>query len=356
MKKTKYIYISIVSLFLLSSCDNKSFIDDIYVEPKASFSIDDKSVFDVFESVHFTNLGEGQKFVIWPGDQEHVYGQTGNNGFACNADGTFSYSYQEPGDYTAVWIASSIKANGEIVFSVDSVNVSVKALNGGLTSFSLPRMGRLSDFGSSFFYESYGDFVTEKRIVCPIPYGLWPTYIRRTVAVKFALESDFATMYWESDTSGEVALTSESTTKVLRFDSNNKLEPQTFKVKTSSGVEESYEIAAVIIPEFTKFTINGVNATQTRDISSFNKFNMVVDLPDGTDLKSLIPVFTVMNNDANLIDTERIVSVTVDDISQTSGTSSVDFSSTVNYAIKYSVPGSDGYTYEYESYYAITVK
>jgi hypothetical protein len=325
------------------------------VEPKAAFSIDDQDAFSVFESVHFTNKGQGQKFVVWPGDNGHKYGNTGDNGYACNEDGTFSYSYQEPGEYTAVWIASSIKANGDIVYKSDSVKIKVEALDGGLGSFSITRMAKIADFGSDFFYESYGSFVEANRIVCPMPYSLWPSYIRRTLGVKFALSSSFATLYWVSPT-GNVALTSESTTKVFRFDSNSQLEPQTLKVITSSGIEKEYEVAALVIPEFTAFSINGVAGTRTRDITAFNKFNIVVDLPDGTDLTSLVPQFKVMNNDGNLITGTKIVSVKVNDVAQTSGTSAVNFSSPVSYVIRYSVPGSNGYTYQYDSYYTVTVK
>lgn len=355
MKKITYILSFIIGLSTFPACENEDFIDDIYVTPRAAFSIDDKAVFDVFESVHFTNKGEGQRFVVWPGDVSHVYGQAGNNGFACNTDGTFSYSYQEPGEYTAVWIASSVKASGEVVLSVDSTKIRVEAMEGGLTSFSITRMARIADFGSTFFYESYGDFVTSNRIVCPMPYVLWPSYVRRTLGVKFALDSDFAGLYWES-TSGEVKLTSESTTKVFRFDVNNELEPQTLKVRMVSGAEYKYEIAALIIPEFSSFTVNGVKAVQTRDVSAFNKFKMVVDLPDGTDLTALVPEFVIMKDDATLLTATKTATVTVDGMTQVSGQTAVDFSAPVNYVIKYTVPGSDGYKYEYETYYEITVK
>lgn len=355
MKRITYILCIMIGLGTFSACDNENFIDDIYVTPRAAFSIDDKAAFDVFESVHFTNKGEGQKFAVWPGDVSHVYGQAGNSGFACNSDGTYSYSYQEPGEYTAVWVASSIKANGEVVLSVDSTRIRVEAMEGGLASFSITRMARIADFGSSFFYESYGDFVTETRIVCPMPYTIWPNYVRRTLGVKFALDSDFAELYWES-ANGEVKLTSESTTKVFRFDVSNQLEPQTIKVRMVSGVEYNYEVAALVIPEFTTFTINGVKATQTRDVSAFNKFMMEVDLPDGTDLTALTPEFVIMKDDATLLTDDKTVTVTADGIPQVSGQTTVDFSSPVNYTLKYTVPGSDGYKYEYETYYEITVK
>lgn len=355
MKKIIYIVSLILGLGSFSSCENEAFIDDIYVTPRAAFSIDDKEVFDVFESVHFTNKGEGQRFAVWPGDVSHVYGETGNNGFACNSDGTYSYSYQEPGEYTAVWVASSINSKGEVVLSVDSTKIRVEAMEGGLASFSITRMAKLADFGSSFFYESYGDFVTTNRIVCPMPYTIWPNYVRRTLGVKFALDSEFAKLYWES-ADGEVELASESTTKVFRFDANNELEPQTIKVRMVSGVEYKYEVAALVIPEFTSFTINGVKAVQTRDLSAFNKFKMEIDLPDGTDLTALVPEYIVMKDDASLLTSTKVATVTADGMPQVSGQTTVDFSTPVNYTIKYTVPGSDGYQYEYETYYEITVK
>lgn len=355
MKKITYILSFIIGMGTLSSCENEDFIDDIYVTPRAAFGIDDKAAFDVFESVHFTNKGEGQRFAVWPGDVGHVYGMAGNNGFACNSDGTYSYSYQEPGEYMAVWVASSIKASGEVVLSVDSAKITVEAMEGGLTAFSVTRMARIADFGSSFFYESYGDFVTDTRIVCPMPYTIWPNYVRRTLGVKFTLDSDFAELYWES-AGGEVKLASESTTKVFRFDVNNELEPQTLKVRMVSGVEYDYEVAALVIPEFTAFTINGVKAVQTRDVSAFNKFKMEVDLPDGTDRTALVPEFVIMKDDATLLTADKTATVTADGILQVSGQTAADFSMPVNYTIKYTVPGSDGYKYEYETYYEITVK
>ncbi len=359
MKKYSLYITALLMLTMFFSCENDQFIDEIFTEPKASFSINEKEYFNVFESIKFKNTGSGQKFVVWPGDVSHIYGQTGNNGYACNEDGTFSYSYQEPGEYTAVWIASSIKANGEIVTSKDSVKIKVVTLNGGLKSFSITRMLAMSEYGSGFFYSSEGEFVTENRIVCPMPYVLWPKAIKRTLGVKFDLESNFAKLYWETET-GDIELQSESTTKVFRFDTssdaNGKLYPQTLKTKMSSGYETEYEIAAMIIPEFTSFSVNGVDAVKKRDLSAFNKFILDITLPAGTDKTALVPQFVVMNNDPYLIDSRNIVSVKVNGVEQTSGTTAVNFSAPVEYVITYSVPGSDGYTYTQDAYFQVTVK
>jgi hypothetical protein len=354
MKQIKYI-ISAVLLLLISSCSNTAFIDDLYVAPKASFTVSSTEV-EAFTSVKFTNTGTGEYYAVYTGDDSHVYGETGNSGFAANSDGTYSYAYTSPGVYTVVWVASSIKASGEVAHSVDSTKVTVIATDGGLSSFSITKMIKMTDFGSSFFYESYGEFASN-YITCPMPYQLWTKgTLAKAVGVKFTLDSSLATLYWSS-TAGDTALTSESTTKLLNFYSGTELVPQTLKVITKSGYTTDYEVAAVLIPEFTIFTINGVSGTITRDISAFNKFNMTVDLPDGTDLTTLVPNFVVMANDTNLINNDtKVVSVTANSVKQTSGVSSVDFTKTVEYVITYSVTSNSGHVYTYNSIYEVTVK
>ena len=354
MRKYNIYAVVLLALTMMFSCENDQFIDDIYTDPKAAFSINEKEYFNVFESIKFQNTGTGQKFVVWPGDVSHVYGQTGNNGYACNEDGSFSYSYQEPGEYMAVWIASSIKANGDIVSSMDSVKIKVATLNGGLKSFSITRMQALSEYGSGFFYNSDGEFVAENRIVCPMPYVLWPKAINRTLGVKFDLESSFAKLYWETE-AGDVELQSENTNKVFRFDKDNKLYPQTLKTKMSSGYETKYEIAAMIIPEFTLFSINGVEAVKKRDLSAFNKFISTITLSEDIDETALIPQFEVMNNDPDLIDSQKIIFVKVNNQEQISGVTVVDFSTPVEYIITYSIPGSDGYVYVQQAYFQVTI-
>lgn len=354
MKQIKYI-ISAVLLLLISSCSNTAFIDDLYVTPKASFTASASEV-EAFTSVKFMNTGTGENYAIYTGDDSHVYGETGNSGFATNSDGTYSYAYTSPGVYTVVWVASSIKANGEVAHSVDSTKVTVKVTNGGIDKFSIPKLIKTSDFGSSFFYESYGD-TTSNYITCPMLYQLWTNgTLKKAVGVKFTLKSSLSSLYWAS-TSGDVVLTSESTTKLLNFYDGAALVPQTLKVVTASGYSTNYEVAAMLIPEFTTFTINGVSGTRTRDSNSYSKFNMTVDLPDGTDLTTLVPNFVVMANDANLINNDtKVVSVTANSVKQTSGVSSVDFTKTVEYVITYSVTSNSGHVYTYNSIYEVTVK
>ncbi|MDP4276180.1 MAG: hypothetical protein Q8914_00970 [Bacteroidota bacterium] len=356
MKKRLFYLLSGFFLLATLSCSNNAFIDDLYVKPQASFTIDNKSLFDVFEAVHFTNTGSGQKFVVFPGDTTHVYGKAGNTGFSCNSDGTYSYSYQEPGEFTAVWVASSINSSGDVMTSVDSVKIKVVAADGGLSAFSIPRVYKLTDFGSSFFYESYGEFVNDTCLICPMPYAFWTkSAIKKVLGVKFALDSGLASLYWESPSSGDVSLISESTNKVFSFYEGTKLEPQTIKVVTSSGYVTRYEAVCMVIPEFTTFKINNISGTQTRDITAFNKFNIALKLPAGTSLTNLAPEFVVMANDVNLIDETRTVKVSINGQTQTSGVSTVDFSAPVQYVVTYSTTGKKGQIYNYSTTYNVTV-
>ncbi len=353
MKKIKYI-ISTILLLLIASCNNNAFIDDLYVTPVAAFKAD-VSTAEVFVSVNFTNEGSGEKYAIYPGDDSHVYGKVGNSGFATNSDGSYSYAYTAPGTYTVVWVASSIKASGEVVQSVDSTKVTVVATNGGLSAFSITKMLKMTEFGSSFFYESYGEF-SSNYITCPMPYVLWTKgTLKKAIGVKFTLDSSLATLYWIS-ASGNIALTSDATTKFLNFYEGTELASQTLKTITISGYETTYEVAAVLIPEFTTFSINGVSGTATRDISAFNKYNMTVDLPDGTDVTALVPTFVVMANDQDLISDTKVVSVKVNGEKQTSGVSSVNFTQPVEYDVTYYITSKSGHVYTYNCIYQVTVK
>ena len=118
MKKIRVLLYSLLAVLMLVSCDENGYLRDLYVVPKAAFEIE-KDTYDVFESVHFVNKGSGQYYVVYPGDANHVYGKEGDTGFAAASDGTFSYSYQEPGTFNAVWVASSINENGEREFQVE---------------------------------------------------------------------------------------------------------------------------------------------------------------------------------------------------------------------------------------------
>ena len=221
MKKIRVLLYSLLAVLMLVSCDENGYLRDLYVVPKAAFEIE-KDTYDVFESVHFVNKGSGQYYVVYPGDANHVYGKEGDTGFAAASDGTFSYSYQEPGTFNAVWVASSINENGEREFQVDSVTVKVVALDGGLDNLRINNIYRMSEYAGTVYYSSYGEFISSDSLICPILFDAWrdATFnsIKAKQLVNFELSSSLAEMYWIDPVGEEKKIVSGSTaSRIVEF-------------------------------------------------------------------------------------------------------------------------------------------
>ena len=199
MRKIVNIVLIIFSMNILIACDPDAFLDDLFEQPVAAFDIEKKE-YNVFESVKFTNTGKGQKFVVYPGDEGHLYKNNTDVGFPTTSDGKFSYSYQEPGIYNAVWVASSVDKDGNIITDVDSVKVEVVARDGGLESFSIQRIYKMPEYTTATFYNSEGIFISPDTILCPILFESWRNASFNTVkiplGVKFSLSSTLAELYW----------------------------------------------------------------------------------------------------------------------------------------------------------------
>ena len=343
MKKIRVLLYSLLAVLMFVSCDENGYLEDLYVAPKAAFEIE-KDTYDVFESVRFVNKGSGQYYVVYPGDANHVYGKEGDTGFATASDGTFSYSYQEPGIFNAVWVASSINENGEREFQVDSVTVKVVALDGGLDNLRINNIYRMPEYAGTVYYSSYGEFISADSLICPILFDAWrdATFnsIKARQLVNFELSSNLAEMYWIDPAGEEKRIVSGSTaSRIVEFVQDGKLKIQNFRVITASGVVSNYYVAPVMIPKMTKFSINGVEGTVTRDIAYYNRYNITLQVADDIDLSNVIPVFETMNNDPNLLDGTNC-RVTIDGVEQISGVTPVDFSQgDVTYTIDYNFMG-----------------
>jgi hypothetical protein len=336
MKSSNSLF-SILLCMCLFSC-NDNFMSEIFKEPVAHFSIKEgknAGQYEVFESVVFSNTGNGQSYVVFPGDAGHKYGIYGNTGFATASNGSFAYSYQEVGDYTAVWVASSIKGDGTIITKTDSVKIKVVSSNGGLEQFYLSNFYTLSDYGVT--YKAYSKAISPDTLVCPILYSGWNNFKtlsdRNRIVCNYRLSSTLAKLYWIDGASGtekELKTGSTSSTDGVSFTANSKSSIQKFSVRTASGLSTNYYIAAAVIPNFTRFTVNigGVdyNAVISRDISYYNRFNVQLSLPSGTDLSTLKPTFEVVGNDPNLTDGSNY-EITVNGQKQISGMNVLDFSS-----------------------------
>ena len=85
--KLRHILLGVTATLLLFSCQENAYLGDVYVKPEARFTTE-KSTYEVFESVVFTNAGSGQNYVVYTGDPGHVYGEPGDTGFATASNGS----------------------------------------------------------------------------------------------------------------------------------------------------------------------------------------------------------------------------------------------------------------------------
>lgn len=386
MKTIKY-SIFLLLIALSWSCKN-DFVNELYVDPVAKFALSpDTAAYQVLSPVEFRNQGAGQTFVVYPGDAGHVYGQQNSRGYTTDISGNFTYFYNAIGTYTAVWVASSIKSDGTIVSSVDSVQINVIAADGGLSNFIIPNIYKMTEYSSGPYYNSTGVFASTSSdtIVCPIIYEAWATTstintIKRAYTPQFDLVSPSTLMYWHNPVSGsDIQITSGSTNRNVWFvnpqtagGANVQLQTQLFKVVTASGYTYNYYASPVVIPNFTSFsvtlggttytsdyvaaTITASDNTITRDGSFYNRFNVNLTLPKGTDLSALVPSFVVVNNDANLTDGSNLA-VSINGVPQTSGTSTVDLSSqSVTYDIKMGLLGDPNPNLIQDAQMIVTIK
>ena len=107
---------------------------EIFVEPNSEFSLE-KTTFDVLEPVFVENLGSGERFTYWPGDEGQNYAEVDNSrnsGLAPNRGVDFEYSYLRSGTYSMTVIASSFnEETGIYATSIDSVQITINPGNNG---------------------------------------------------------------------------------------------------------------------------------------------------------------------------------------------------------------------------------
>lgn len=343
MKKSVRLLYMVLAV-VLTACHDQ-YIKDYYITPRAAFEISAKDSVDIQTSVFFTNRGEGQTYAVWTGDAGHEYGKQGECGFTVSSNGSFSYAYSEPGDYLIVWIASSVNAKGDVVSDVDSVRLLVNDHSSGIDEFALYQLYRLDDYDASrqTFYTSYAEWVNDSTMLCPIIFEAWRdgkvnSIKSPKICLKYRLTSSKALLYWQKNEDEWVQVKSE-VEKVVSVMKGDCIVPQRVRVVTASGYVREYTFAPVMMPCLTAFSVNGVAAEITHDLSAYNIYDVSLTLPAGTDLSALRPEWTLMNGDPNLLDGAD-TSVTVNGEEEESGKSVVDFSrGTVTYALRYTMPG-----------------
>lgn len=121
MKKDLNYIVLILILVLTVSCEK----NDV-PEPTACFE-SSLTTAEVGESITFQTCNEADFYSIWTGDEGHDYSKRPevftdyepdkytrtDNGIA--VDESYDYTYDNPGTYTVVWVASNVGDDGEIL-------------------------------------------------------------------------------------------------------------------------------------------------------------------------------------------------------------------------------------------------
>ncbi|GEM_PF-6376086 len=112
---TKYILILVIAL-IVSSCLQD---EDYYIEPSPMFTIateNGEASADIFEKVEITITGEGNRMVLFTGDENHVLDSVGknplNSGLYVRNGDVVRYNYTSRGKFTVSLLSSGFNDNG----------------------------------------------------------------------------------------------------------------------------------------------------------------------------------------------------------------------------------------------------
>lgn len=293
----------------LTSCEDKE-----ATQPTAAISVD-KNHFEVNESMTVRFIGDAENVVVYPGDESHDYElrEQNNTGLVVNK-GLMTYSYQNPGVFHVVCVATNHEDAGNSIKSdttsvwitvTDDVNtvkdVTVNVLN---------------------INEVFADLVNDTDWRLGVPRKV--RYNNKDVTL--ALKNQRLTIYQDSP-SASVLIKQEGAPEedFAANASNSKYDlSNVFDIRCTagSGGTRDYRLYTLYYGEFKSFTLAGVKATIGRSEYDYSTYTIDLQVPAGTDLSSIAPTFTL--NDP---DNEKVY---IGDVEQTSDTP-VDFTSPVTY-------------------------
>jgi hypothetical protein len=280
--------------------------------PNASVYIPENTLYRINESVTFEFTGKAQAVSVFTGDLNHDYDSisSGNTGFVVNKN-KFSYAYQRPGTYKAVFVASNYNDGATSILS-DTCSVTIRVIDDDteIKTLTCPKV---------LYDEITANNTGNDWLVC-LPQKILFSGKTGTISSKQRLSITVASDSSVIKVDGEPF----SATKTYELK-----EPLSIQVTAHSGDIRDYTLYMQYYPEFETYKISGLTGTVQR--SEFNYDIMTVDItvPDGTDVSSLIPEFTVLQGQE----------VYIGETLQVSGTSAVDFSAPVIYTLKNTVPG-----------------
>lgn len=300
--KISNIILGIVAVSSLIACENNKI-----EQPQAAMTTE-KYIYNINESmeIHFT--GTADNVVIYTGDTDHDYNlrEESNYGLIVNK-GLFTYSYQQPGTYKVVCVATNHADEGQTILR-DTCSLTVKVIDDVTEIYKLSAPQVLYD-------EVFAELVNESDWVLSLPrkikYKTSTPSVSLSQKLKFYIHSDSTTVF----------LNDEEFSSSKKYNLENKMD---IFVRSHEGSERSYRLYTVNYGEFEKFSLSGVEGTVTRTEYDYSYYEINLVLPSGSDVSDIAPVFTLYgeNEKAFIGDTEQI-----------SGSTRVDFTQPVTYRI-----------------------
>jgi hypothetical protein len=283
--------------------------------PQAVMTVN-KNQFTINESMIIQFTGIAEQAVIYTGDDMHNYDlrEQSNTGFVVNKN-LFTYSYQEPGTYKIVCVASTY-TDGAADLKRDTCSFTVTVID---DQTEIDRLSCPQIIYDEVFAERHAN--DEWLMILPrrIKYNNSTPAISLSQRVRFYIQSDSTKIYVNGN----------------EYSSTNKYDlsaPADILVKSDFGTERPYKLYTINYPEFNSFKLLGSEfiGKLERNEYDYSTFVLQVTLPQGTDVTNLVPEFTTMSP------TEKVY---IGDKEQTSASSAVDFTQDVTYRLVSTLSG-----------------
>lgn len=329
----KYLGILAAASVVFTACDDKE-----AAPAKAAIAID-KTDLEVNESmvVHFT--GDAENVVIYPGDESHDYElrSSNNSGLVVNK-GLFTYSYPTPGRYKVVCVATNHEDAGRSLLS-DTCSVWVNVTDDvtEIEKISAPAV---------LYDEIFATRVNAADWLLPIPRKIHyktsnPSVNLKKQKLRFYINSTSTTVEIkpEGAPDSDYALFNETVQYNLE---------QTYDIRTTSheGTTAAHRLYTLNYGEFKTFKAAGVTGQITRTEYDYTYYEINMEVPAGTNLKTLAPEFTLYG------DNEKVY---LDGNEAASGTPT-DFTSPVTYTFEVTSPTNPAVKVESTCVVTVTTK
>lgn len=280
--------------------------------PRAEININ-KLQLMINESMVVNFTGTADQAVVYTGDDMHDYNlrDQSNTGFVMNKD-LFTYAYSVPGVYKVVCVASTYTDLAtDLKQDTCSYIVTVVDDETEIERLSCPQV---------LYDEVFAKRMENDEWLMTLPRKV--KYSTSTPSISLSQRLRF---YIPSD-SAKVSLNGKEYSAVAKYDLASPID---IEVKSNYGTVRPYKLYTLYYPEFNGFSLTGVKGVLSRSEFDYNMFEMNVTLPVGTDIRTLVPEFTMYSA------TDKVY---IGDVEQISGVSMVDFSNGVTYRLVSFVP------------------